>query len=185
MEYWSKKVWFLTKEKNIINHLLLTNGLTLRKIILSFYGNCYKLCSIKIWSESGEYVLRYVFYLFIKHSFGINAEEKSTKKTFSLSQRNIFLICGQRKTFFEIKKVLSIKKIFFLIQWNRFVYIKENFFESTKLSSIQRNFFFDCKCFLDSKKLFSEWGYRSAVSKYPHKSVNFCNFHKIFVENQS
>ena len=44
------------------------------------------------------------------------------------------------------------------MQRNRFVYIKENYFESTKLSSIQRNFFFErvlMKCFFDSKKLFS------------------------------
>ena len=53
--------------------------------------------------------------------------------------------------FYEFKKIS-------LIQRNRFVYIEENFFESTKLSSIQRNFFFDRiseKCFFDSKKLFS------------------------------
>ena len=46
----------------------------------------------------------------------------------------------------------------FLIQRNIFVYIKENLLESTKLSSIQRNFFFDRiskKCFFNSKKLFS------------------------------
>ena len=39
-----------------------------------------------------------------------------------------------------------------LIQRNRFVHIKEKFFESTKLSSIQTHFFFYCI----SKKLFSE-----------------------------
>ena len=47
----------------------------------------------------------------------------------------------------------------YLIKRNRFVYIKENFFESTKLSSIQRKFFFDRiskKCFFDSEKLFVE-----------------------------
>ena len=46
-----------------------------------------------------------------------------------------------------------------LIQRNRFVCIKEHFFESTKLYSIQRNFFFDRiskKISFDSKKLFSE-----------------------------
>ena len=44
------------------------------------------------------------------------------------------------------------------MQRNRFAYIEENFFESTKLSSIQRSFFFDCiskNCFFDLKKLFS------------------------------
>ena len=58
-----------------------------------------------------------------------------TEKTVSLNQRNIFLI-----------------------QRNRSVYIKENLLGSTKLSSIQRVFFFDRiskKCFFDSKKLFS------------------------------
>ena len=45
-----------------------------------------------------------------------------------------------------------------LIQKNRFVYIKENFVDSKKFSSIQRNFFYDRKLkkfFFDSKKLFS------------------------------
>ena len=45
-----------------------------------------------------------------------------------------------------------------MIQRNRFVYIKEHFFQSTKLLSIQRNFFFDRiskKCFSDAKKLCS------------------------------
>ena len=45
-----------------------------------------------------------------------------------------------------------------LIQRNRFVYIKEHFFELIKLSSFQRNFFIHLiskKCFFDSKKLFS------------------------------
>ena len=35
----------------------------------------------------------------------------------------------------------SYLKSMFLIQTNRFVYIKEFFFKSTKLSSIKRNFF--------------------------------------------
>ena len=33
-----------------------------------------------------------------------------TEKTVSLNQRNISLIYGQRKNFFELKKVLLIKK---------------------------------------------------------------------------
>ena len=45
-----------------------------------------------------------------------------------------------------------------MIQRNRFICIKENFFESKKLSSIPRNIFFDRiskKFFFDLKKLFS------------------------------
>ena len=36
-----------------------------------------------------------------------------TEETVSLNQRNISLIYGQRKNFFELKKVLLIKKNFF------------------------------------------------------------------------
>ena len=36
-----------------------------------------------------------------------------TEKTVSLNQRNISLIYGQRKNFFELKKVLLIQKNFF------------------------------------------------------------------------
>ena len=49
-----------------------------------------------------------------------------------------------------------------MIQRNRFVYMKENVFESTKLSSFLRNLFFDPiskKCFFELKKLFSECCY--------------------------
>ena len=58
-----------------------------------------------------------------------------TEKTVSLNQRNISLMYGRRKKCFKIKKAL---------------FIQTNFFESTKHSSIQRNFFFDRL----SKKLF-------------------------------
>ena len=63
-----------------------------------------------------------------------------------------------RKQFLWIKENFVNSKKLSLIQRNRIVYLKENFFESTKLSSIQRNFFFDRiskKCFFDSKKLIS------------------------------
>ena len=61
----------------------------------------------------------------------------------TLNQRNISLIYGQGTNFFDSKNVL-------LIQRNRFVYIKEYLFESTKLSLIQRHFFLG----RISKKLF-------------------------------
>ena len=59
----------------------------------------------------------------------------------SLNQKNFFLIYGQRKNFFKLKKVLLIQKKIPLIQTNWFVYIKENFFESKKLSLIPKNCF--------------------------------------------
>ena len=89
--------------------------------------------------------------LCIKYQISVLAKSFFTEKT-------VTWIYGQRKNFFELKKVLLIQKKISLIQRNRFLYIKENVFESTKLFSIQRNFFFDCiskKCFFDSKKLFS------------------------------
>ena len=55
------------------------------------------------------------------------------------------------------RKFFWFKTIFFNVK-NLFLWIKENFFELTKLSSIKKNFFFDRiskKCFFDSKKLFS------------------------------
>ena len=73
-----------------------------------------------------------------------------TEKTVSLNQRNISLIYGRRKNFFEIKSFVNSNK-FSMIQKNRFLNIKENFFKSIKLSSIQRNLFFD----RISEKLFS------------------------------
>ena len=46
-----------------------------------------------------------------------------------------------------------------MVDTNLFLWIKEHFFKLTKLSLIQRNFFFkriSKKCFNDSKKLFSQ-----------------------------
>ena len=69
-----------------------------------------------------------------------------------------FFDTRSKKKFLWIEKSFVNSKIFPLIQRNRFVYIKDISFESPKLSSIQRNFFFDRiskKCFFDSRKLFS------------------------------
>ena len=57
-------------------------------------------------------------------------------------------------TIYTEKTVLwyTVKEKISLNWGNRFIYIKENVFESTKLSSIQRNFFIDHilkKCFFD------------------------------------
>ena len=60
-----------------------------------------------------------------------------------------------------------------MIQTNRFVYIKEHFFESTKLSWIQRNFYFDRiskKCFFDSKILFSGAPQNGSTKRLPRFS---------------
>ena len=55
------------------------------------------------------------------------------------TEKSVSLIYGQRKNFLKLKKVLFIQKKISLNQWNRLFYIKKNFFESIKLSSIQRN----------------------------------------------
>ena len=66
-----------------------------------------------------------------------------------------------QQNFLQFKEIFSLtvyKRNVSFLQGNKFVYIKENFFESTKISSIQRNLFFGRitkKCFFDSKKLFS------------------------------
>ena len=63
-----------------------------------------------------------------------------------------------RKQFLWIKESFVNSKKISLTQRNRFVYIKENFFESIKFCLIQRNLFFDRilkKCCFDSKKMFS------------------------------
>ena len=51
------------------------------------------------------------------------------KSTKLYTEKTVSLIYGQRKNVFKLKKVLLIEK-------NRFVYIKEFFFELTRLSSI-------------------------------------------------
>ena len=51
-----------------------------------------------------------------------------TQKTVSLNQRNISFIYGQRKNFFELKKVLLIQKHFLLCE-------KIDFFGSKKFFS--------------------------------------------------
>ena len=69
-----------------------------------------------------------------------------------------------------------------MIQRNKFVCIKKTFFESTKLSLIQRNFFFvriSKECFFDSKKLFSGCG-----KNLRNNSFNFIIFErkKVFLQ---
>ena len=80
-----------------------------------------------------------------------------SKKHFFESKKHFFDI-RSKKVFLWIKESFVNSKKISLIQRNRFVYIKENFFGSTKFSSIQRCFFFNSilkKSFFDSKKLFS------------------------------
>ena len=80
------------------------------------------------------------------------------KPEFGTERENSFFDLRSKKKFLWIKESFNNSKKISLIQRNRFVYIKEKIFKSTKLSSIQRNFFFDLiskKCFFDSKKLFS------------------------------
>ena len=80
----------------------------------------------------------------------INISHRIDFITPNYTEKTVSLIYGQRKNFFELKKVLLIQKN---VLWSKkidLLTLKKFFFESTKLSSIQRIFFFD----LESKKHF-------------------------------
>ena len=87
--------------------------------------------------------LEFILIVFIsKNSPGVHTEKTVSlnQRNISLNQRNISLIYGQRKHFFELKKVLLIQKKFSLIQRTSFADIREKIFESIKLSLIQNKF---------------------------------------------
>ena len=57
----------------------------------------------------------------------------NTEKAVSLIQRNMSLIYGQRKNFFELKKVLLIQKKFLWLDEIDLFTLKKNVFESTEI----------------------------------------------------
>ena len=79
-----------------------------------------------------------------------NLFSKCTRKTVSLNQRNISLIYGQRKHFFELKKVLLIQKKFL---WSKEIVL----FTLKKMFLNQQNF-------LQFKEIFSFTVYQRNVS---------------------
>ena len=96
-------------------------------------------------------------HFFLMRFIKVTEEYLHWENSFFESKEHFFDIRSKKK-FLWIKESFVNSKKLSLIQRNRFFHIKENFSESTKLSSVQRNFFFDHtskKCFFDSKKLFS------------------------------
>ena len=79
--------------------------------------------------------------LFIIASDSRGFRHEATHKTVSLNQRNISVICGQRKKFLWIEEGFLDSKKFSLMWTNLFLWIKEHFYELTKFSLIQRNVF--------------------------------------------
>ena len=74
---------------------------------------------------------------------------KSSSKLYT--EKTVSLIYGQIKNFLELNKVLLIQKKFLRSKEIDLFALKKIFFESTKLSSIQRNFFlavYQRNCFL-------------------------------------
>ena len=98
-----------------------------------------------------------------------------TEKTVSLNQKNISLICDQRKNFFEFKKVLLVQKKFFNV--------------NKSISLDQRKFLWINKSFFNPKKLFL-WPYIKEIFLWFKETVfsvywfymkiHFRNFHQIF-----
>ena len=92
------------------------------------------------------------------------------EKLFIAATRKQFLwYTVKEKISLNWRKFCWFKNIFYDPKVGDLITLKKIFFESTKLSSIQRNFFFDCiskkfffrskKYFFGSKKLFSQWIY--------------------------
>ena len=74
------------------------------------------------------------------------------------------------------RNVISLSIDFFLVYGN---YLNQRYFSLI----VQRctNLFDSKKCFLNQRKFFLGSVYDPSLHKYHHDSVNFCNFHKIFV----
>ena len=95
---------------------------------------------------------------------------------------NNFFDIRSKKKFLQIEESFIDSKIFSLMYTNLFLWAKENSFELTKLSLIERDFFFDRiskKCFFDSKKLLSQCIYFFS-SKKKKQSRNFLESKKLF-----
>ena len=99
--------------------------------------------------------LLFIHKLLFNFEHNVNFNLLRAEKTVSLNQRNISLIYGERKNFFELKKVLLIHKNFLWSEEIDFFTLKTIFFNQIKFLQFKDIFYstvYQRNCFLGARK---------------------------------